>query len=246
MVKYFGVVLLSIASLPAWAQCLTGVQLTQLNQQETNYMLGRIPPAFAHAVEDKLVTLDTKYVKDESCTARVILTMPEADLAEANRILDADIAKKIMLAGQGYGLPESTQLQADYVVLLDKMEPAEQEVLQTASLGKLRASVELMYAILTQARAEVKEGQQNTQAWQSDFKANYITSCQQTMTTTADNNPCACQARALEKIVSQRQLDHISYIKSNPYAMATGSDRAFNVLLEKLNGDCGLKNSTAG
>ena len=242
MFKPIGITFLWLVSLPALAACLTDAQLTQLNQKETAYMLGRIPPAFAHALEDKKLIIETKSAIDEPCTANLTIAIPEADLAEANKILDADIAKKIMLTGQGYSLPESTQVQASYLVAQEKGGPAEKEELQTKPLGKLRASVELMYATLTQARAEVKEDQQNAQPWRDEFKAKQVASCQQTMSAQqAIDTACFCQANGLEAMVSQRQLDYLNYIKSNPYAMATGSDKTFNIRLEKLNDQCGLK-----
>jgi len=241
MVNPIGFVLLTLANWPVLAGCLSEAQLNHLNQQETAYLLGQIPPAFAHAVEDKTVRLDTQISKDEPCTASLTITLPERDLADAQRILDADIAKKIMLTGQGYSLPESTQMRASYLVALDKAGPAEKEKLQTKPLGKLRASVELMYAMLTQARAEVKPGQQNSQPWQADYKAQRIAQCQQTLAADSRNGACTCQASGLEALVTQRQSDYLHYIKSNPYAKATGNDKTYNGMLEKLNDDCGLK-----
>jgi hypothetical protein len=173
------------------------------------------------------------------------MTLPAAELAEANQILDADIAKKIMLSAQGYGLPAATTVQASYQVEPSSLAVAPADTLQTSALGHLRASVELMYATLTQARANLGEAPQNNTPWRAAFKTQHLQQCSQTMMTGTGqtlSQACACQADDLEKAVSERQLAYLTYVKSNPYALATGSHQTYQALLTKLNTQCDLKN----
>jgi len=243
MLKTIAGVLLFVASGLSNAACLSEAQLAKLNQQETDYLLGRIPPAFAHALADKKITISTKHASDAPCAATASITLPESELAEANQILDADIAKKIMLSAQGYGLPASTTVEATYQVDANTLTILPPEILQTAPLGNLRASVELMYATLTQARAKLSEPLQNNTPWQAVYKTQHIQKCSQNMTANSEvSQACSCQADGLEKAVSERQMDYLDYIKSNPYALATGSNRTYEQWLAKLNDQCGLKN----
>lgn len=247
-----GSVMLLSVSAPVLAACLTDAQLATLNQQETAFLLGRIPPAFAHALEDNAITLSTTLHASATdvCSAQLTMTLPAAELAEANQILDADIAKKIMLSAQGYGLPAATTVQASYQVEPSSLAVAPADTLQTSALGHLRASVELMYATLTQARANLSEAPQNNRPWRAVFKTQHLQQCSQTMMTgTGKTNhdqtlslACACQADGLEKAVSERQLAYLNYVKSNPYAFATGSHQTYQSLLTKLNAQCDLKN----
>lgn len=145
----------------AIADCLNESSLQKIGQNEMSYMLGRIPPAFADAVTDKKITLATTAADQNACQAKLEITLPQEDVTEVNALLERDPAKKIILFSQGYALPDSTKLYATFNVAPNTYEVAHQDTLHTAELGKLRASVEMMYAMLTQARANVSEDSRN-------------------------------------------------------------------------------------
>lgn len=245
MVKYLsGLILLVCAAPTAYAGCLNAAQLATLQQNETQFLLGRIPPAFAHALQDKQVTLQMTEATDstEGCAAKFTVEVPAADLAEANALLDADIAKKIMLTAQGYALPESTKLEAVFKVDAVTLALPAKEGLQVAALGKVRASVEMMYAMLTQSHANIDMNTPNTVAWSADFKAQQLKACEDTFTATPNvQSACACRAEGIAKQVTERQMAYISYVKSNPYALATGANNTYDVLEKNINLGCTLK-----
>ena len=225
------------------AACLNTTQLETLQQNEQKYLLNRIPPAFAHAVSDQLVTLKVTEKQDEPCTALLTLSLPAAHLEEANAVLDAEPAKKIMLAAQGYAIPNTTQVEAAFRVAPTNLEIPAPETLQTAALGQLRASVEMVYSLITQARANVAENAQNTTPWSAAYQQANIQLCGEkyTVQTGQDKTAaCACQAKALASHVSERQMAYIDYVRSNPYAMATGGSQYFARLESQAQLDCGL------
>lgn len=225
------------------AACLNTTQLETLQQNEQNYLLNRIPPAFTHAVNDQLVTLKVTEKQDEPCTALLTLSLPAAHLDEANAVLDAEPAKKIMLAAQGYAIPSTTQIEAAFRVTPANLEIPSGEILQTAALGQLRASVEMMYSLITQARANLAENAQNTTPWSTAYQQANAQRCTEKYTAQTGQDTvaaCACQAKTLAAHVSERQMAYIDYVRSNPYAMATGSSQYFARLESKTKSDCGL------
>lgn len=245
MVKVLSCLALLVSIAPnAYAACLNEAQLATLQQNETQFLLGRIPPAFAHALQDQQVKLAMAEATDspDGCAAKLTITVPADDLAAANRLLEADIAKKIMLSAQGYALPESTQLEAMFKVDPVTLAVPAKEGLQVAALGKVRASVEMMYAMLTQAQANIDMNTPNTLAWSAEFLAQELKACEATFASTANvQSACACRAEGIAKQVSERQMAYITYVKSNPYALATGSNNTYDVLEKNISLGCGLK-----
>ncbi|HEY0562449.1 MAG TPA: hypothetical protein VGD04_03920 [Methylophilus sp.] len=245
MVKYVCCLMWLVSVVPTVdASCLNEAQLATLQQIETQFLLGRIPPAFAHALQDKQVKLAITEATDaaDTCSAKLTVEVPADDLAAANRLLEADIAKKIMLSAQGYALPESTQLEAVFKVDPVTLALPAKEGLQVAALGKVRASVEMMYAMLTQAHANIDMNTPNTVAWSAEFLAQQLKACEETFAATANvQSACACRAEGIAKQVSERQMAYISYVKSNPYALATGATGTYDVLEKNVNLGCGLK-----
>lgn len=137
-----GLLLLSLLCLPMLSKaCLKDEQLLKLVKKEQAYLLERVPPAFGDAVQAGLLKMEVRAEQAEACSARLTFSLPNLDLDQARALLDADIAKKIMLNAQGYGLPETTNPSAVFKVDVDKLMPSKSEVLQTSELGKLRASV---------------------------------------------------------------------------------------------------------
>lgn len=217
-----------------FAGCLSTSQLTQLAQTETNYLTQKIPPAFKHALQTNQVSITVESVDGEACQAKLLVTVPQADMDEANAVLDAQPAKKIMLNAQGYGLPQGTQQEAPFTVDANTLAIANADILQTAPLGKLRASLELMYAFITQKRAEVSEAQKNTQPWPSETKQLVVSSC------SARQSPsvCACMAEQYALTIPSDQMEYIQYIRDNPYALATGANQGFEAIKHKAEAVC--------
>lgn len=241
--RSFWILLLGGLSPFAQAACLTPTQLNTLAQNEQTYLLNRIPPAFAHAVSDQDVTLIVSEANAEICSAKLAITVPDAHIDEATTILDADPAKKIMLSAQGYAIPSATQLEAVFNVTPSTLAIPSSEVLQTAELGKLRASVEMMYSLITQSRASNIDSTQNTTPWSITYQQENAKQCAEKWVAQPGQDTvvaCACRAKQLSAQVNERQMAYIDYVKSNPYAMATGSSQSFATLEKQALLACGL------
>jgi hypothetical protein len=163
--------------------------------------------------------------------------LPAADIAEAQALLQAEPAKQIMLAAQGYQIPEHGHIEADFAVDPATLQPARKDILQTAPLGKLRASVELMYAMLTQARTNP---QANHIAWTPAELQSAQASCQQQFQASSRKDACDCYSRGLAEKYSSRQVKYNRYLLTNPYAFATGNGGDFKQLDKALQSSCGL------
>lgn len=241
--RSFWIVFFSGLSQLCDAACLNPSQLEALQKNELSYMLNRIPPAFAHAVSDQQVTLKVTEQQAEPCTAALVVNVPEAHLKEAQAVLEADPAKSIMLAAQGYAIPNTTALDATFKVVPSNLEIPSAETLQTAKLGQLRASVELMYSLITQARANLPDNAQNATPWSTAYQQANAKRCSEKYMLSSGQDmagACACQANTLAKHVSERQMEYIDYVRSNPYAVATGSSQYFARLESETLLACGL------
>lgn len=241
--RSFWIVFFSGLSQLSDAACLNPSQLETLQKNELNYMLNRIPPAFAHAMSDQQITLKVTEQQAEPCTAALVVTVPDAHMKEAQAVLEADPAKSIMLAAQGYAIPTTTPLEAVFKVLPANLEIPAPETLQTSALGQLRASVELMYSLISQARANLPDDAKNTTPWSTSYQQANVKQCANQYTVQAGQNithACTCQANALAKHVSERQMAYIDYVRANPYAVATGSSQYFARLESQTRLACGL------
>lgn len=222
--------------------CLNAASLEKLRLAEQDYLLQRIPPAFRHGVEDKNIQFNMTVDEAETCTVTFNIVIPAADLVEGARILDADPAKRIMLFSQGQALPEKPESSAQFKVNPTSLEIAHEDILQTGSLGKLRASVELLYATLTQSRAAVAENASNSKAWRAAFRDSEAKTCSERMSAASDIlKACQCKADALSAKYSEREMDHQYYIRSNPYSYATGTGKTFGEVEQQIEQACGLK-----
>jgi hypothetical protein len=243
MTRFLALLLLSSCSHFSIAACLSPAQLATLAQNEQAYLLNRIPPAFAHAVQDQQVVLNVTEVNADTCTAMLALSVPAEHLEEAKAVLDADPAKKIMLSAQGYAIPSVTSLQAVFKVAPDTLAIPSSEILQTAELGQLRASVEMMYSLMTQSRANKIETTSNATPWSAAYQQANTKQCAEKWVSQSGQDittACACRVKELSAQVSERQMDYIDYVRSNPYAMATGSSQDFANLEKQAHLACGL------
>lgn len=234
-IRYVGGVLL-VSCLPLQA-CLDQQSLQALADKEMQYLLQRIPPAFGDAVSDQLIHSHMHSKAGDDCQVHWQLTLPAKDIVEAQALLQAEPAKQIMLAAQGYQIPEREDVEADFFVDPTNLQPLRKEVLQTASLGKLRASVELMYAMLTQARTNVQETHAE---WTPAELQSVQASCQQQFYASSTEAACDCYSRGLAEKYSARQVKYNRYLLTNPYAFATGNGEEFKRLDKTLQTSCGL------
>lgn len=234
--------LLSVSTASAEAECLDSNTLQKLNNNEIAYMLGRIPPAFSDAVADKKIEFKMHVAETGTCKVNFEVTLPESDVQEANLLLAADPAKKIILFSQGYVLPEATKLSAVFTVEPVSLLVSHADTLQSGELGKLRASIEMLYAMLTQKRANVDEKAQNNQPWGAEFRQQQFAKCSKQFESIQQaSTGCECQISKTSEIASERQIRYVEYVDSNPYAQATGASRNFAELKSRIQLTCGLK-----
>ena len=234
---FLGSLLFFVCCSPVSA-CLDQSSLNALADKEMHYFLQRVPPAFADAVSDQLIHGQMTLKATDACQAHWQLTLPAADITEAQALLQAEPAKQIMLAAQGYQIPEQANVEADFAVDPETLQPRHKEVLQTAPLGKLRASVELMYAMLTQARTS--GGQSAQTPWTQAELQSVQVSCQQQFRADVSEKACACYTQGLAEKYSARQVKYNRYLMTNPYAFATGNGGDFKQLDKALQSSCGL------
>jgi hypothetical protein len=226
--------LMMVQSCLSFAGCLNNDQLDLLKQAETTYLINKIPPVFKHSLQANLIQIDVQAIDDAECQAKLIVNLPQAEIDEAHQVLDAQPAKKIMLSAQGYALPASTKEEAVFYVDSATLMVANADVLQTAPLGKLRASIELMYAFLTQKRAEVSPSQLNSEPWPNEITQQTVVNCSAKLKEAV----CTCVASEYAKTIPAHQMEYIQSIRENPYALATGAINGFELIKQKAEAAC--------
>jgi hypothetical protein len=234
MIKTSVFLLLICQASSVLANCLSERQLEQLTQVEVAYLTEKIPPVFKHTLADKKIKVEIQAEAGGDCQAKLVIQLPQADIDESNAFLDAQPAKKIMLAAQGYALPQERDHQAIFNVNVDQLTIADADVLQTAPLGKLRASVELMYAFLTQKRAVMTSAQRNDAAWSDAIKQQELKDCSASKSTAV----CTCMIDQYALKIPAHQMEYIQYIRTNPYAIAMGADQVYEELKQSAASAC--------
>ncbi|QVL44854.1 MAG: hypothetical protein KFB94_05945 [Methylophilaceae bacterium] len=231
-ISVFLLVICQVSS--AFATCLSDSQLGQLTQAEVAYLTQKIPPVFKHTLADKKIKVQIQAVELDGCKAQLVVQLPQADVDEANAFLDGQPAKKIMLAAQGYALPQGIDHRAEFSVNVDQLSIADADILQTAPLGKLRASVELMYAFLTQNRAQLSATQRNDVPWSDAIKQQELSHCTSNTTISA----CGCIVDQYALKIPEHQMEYIQYIRTNPYALAMGADQVYEEMKQNAASAC--------
>ncbi len=222
--------------------CLNEPAINQLKKQEIAYFTARHVPTMTHALQDQLFEIDiTPSNEASNCSVIITYKISEADIAEANQIFDASPGKRIMLTGQGYQLPASKQIRANASINPTEVNIAHADTLQSAPLGRNRASIELMYATLAQSRALITPNALNTQPWPADLTTEQISACKKSYASDADiAEACGCRVKSLGERISHRQFSYIQYLASDPYSSATGALSGYNGLSNQINFDCKL------
>lgn len=228
-------VLLSLLSVHAFA-CDGEDIRKQLNQAELAVLM-KNAPTFQHAWQDGTFKLSWSELKPhaQACQAQLQVTLPEADLAEANQYLQANPAKRILMAAQGYAVAEQAVQQLDffYQVEQGKVKTLNQDHF---ALRQLHSNIEYTYQLLAQLRIAVSANSQNTQAWPDSLQQSELTSCQTAAKLTAAG--CACRLQALQQHVSPRQKELLDYIRQQPYSVAAGVMDGFVQLSKQIDQGC--------
>lgn len=219
--------------------CLNDQALMQIKTNEEALLISRNVAPMTDALHDQLLSVQVKQM-DDTCKVTVTYTLPEQDIAEANQLLDTNPAKRIMLAGQGYTLPTQTTLIAEANIDANTLAIDHKDILQSAPLGKNRASVELLYATLAQTRAVINPESKNTALWPTSLINEELTTCEAKYSSNASPEACSCRVNALSQTISPRQLSYINYLANDPYASATGALSTYYALSEQVNFSCKL------
>lgn len=219
--------------------CLDHQSVMQIKTNEEAHLLSRNVATMTDALYDQLLTIQVKQM-DGTCKVSITYTLPELDIAEANQLLNANPAKRIMLAGQGYELPSQTMLTAVASVEPTTLSILHEDILQSAPLGKNRASVELLYASLAQTRAVIKPDNLSTEAWPVALVNVELSACNSQYTSQSNPDACACRVHALSQKISPRQLKYIQYLANDPYSSATGALSTYQGISEQVNFECKL------
>ena len=247
-------ILITFFTMTSHAQtCLNETELNQLKAAEVAYLNARNVPTMTHALQDDLFKILVTQDSDASnCNVTITYLLPETDITQANQVLDTNPGKRIMLAGQGYQLPESKQISASAKIKSSNVKQSEardsdlaiahDDTLQSAPLGRNRASVELMYATLAQSRAIVMANALDSQPWSTDLIKQQHDTCKTTYSAEIPiAEACDCRTQSLSERISPRQLSYIQYLASDPYSSATGALASYNSLSEQINFSCKLK-----
>jgi hypothetical protein len=223
------------SSLPAMA-C---DDVNALYAAESARLLENAPP-FRHAWEDKTAQLRFSDIKttSEGCVATMQLTLPQQDLDEVNADLNSNPAKRILLAAQGYTIPEQAVSQVEYHYQLKDGKAV--PLANNQALNNLHNSLEYMYQNLAQQRIALKKGVKNTATWDESLKQSEHALCKQQLTVAVGNLDFACTCRVdnLSRILSPRQMELVHFIESQPYSAATGALNAYAHTSKEINEDC--------
>lgn len=225
---------------PAQADCVDA--LPQVQAQETRQLLQNAP-AFRHGWEDGGIQLrfDESKASAQGCSAQMHLTLPQADLDQVHAYLEQNPAKRILLAAQGYEIPQSNISTVEYHYS-PTAALAEVEANSNRDLQALHHSVEFIYQLLTQLRAEVSPGAQ-AQEWPADRTAAELKACQASYAAEQDNlqQACSCRQAKLSAHVSARQMELVRFLQQQPYSAS--ALLSYNDLNKNLMQQCGIRNN---
>ena len=239
MIKQFLVYLCIFAICQTANACNEDSAIEQLIKIEEKKILSNAP-TLKHAWQDKLFTFNFKDFTHEGvqCKATLKVSIPQKDLDETNQHLDQNPAKRILVAAQGYGVPENTVIEVPfyYQIVDGKTIPNDPN---SAELKSLHNNLEYTYQLLAQLRINVEENLSNSSPWSEPELIAEIKYCQDnTLYKNKAANFCNCRASKLSKVISPRKMELIHYIQTQPYSVATGSTMSFEKLSEKIDASC--------
>lgn len=211
--------------------CDTASLIPIFQTNETKTLLENAP-TFKHAWQDKTILLSLQADPNQACNLMMQLNIPQQDIDEAKQHLDANPAKRILLAAQGYALPESNQQQLT-IALNQQGELTE----NNPALKQLHSNLEYMYQLLAQLRTEILPNQTNTTAWPNAQKQTLLDECNAKH---SNDSGCNCRLNAFEKTINPKQMELITFIEQQPYSKATGALASFVAFDKQTRFSCGL------
>lgn len=233
---------LCLCAAPALA-CDGPAALQQLQARESQTLL-KNAPSFRHGWDDGHIQLrfGLGQASADGCTASMQLELPQADLDEVNAYLEQHPAKRILLGAQGYAVPEQRLITVDYRYLLDdggKVSPHNEG---NKPLNDLHHSIEFMYQLLAQTRAEVNAESANSVAWPAAARAEELKRCAQTLKSerASIEAACSCRVDKLATKLSARQMELVDFLLDQPYSTATGALIGYTEQSKAINHGCGL------
>ncbi len=198
-------------------------------------------PAFKHGWEDQAIQLSFSDFKTTptGCLATLHLTLPQQDLDEVNADLNANPAKRILLAAQGYEIPQQTinRVEYHYQIIDGKVSALAAD---NPARTRLYNNVEYLYQSLSQLRIALKKGIKNNVPWDERLKQKEVAHCTSNYTVPVGNLEfaCICRIDNLSRIMSPRQIELVHFIESQPYSVATGALNAYTHTSKEINEDC--------
>ena len=227
-------ILLVLANTPLFA--CNNPEIRQLVQKtEHDKLLGNAP-TFRHAWNDQKISVSfsESQTKDDYCTMEMTIKLPNEDIKQVNQYLEANPAKRILLAAQGYGVPnESTTVEYFY-------EPDGSDLNEkNQALNQLHNNIEFTYQTLAQERAIIPDNASNKMPWSQAMVQTERTNCEAAATKqNQPNNHCTCRVEKLSDMLSERQMELVHFIQSQPFSAATGVLNNFNKISTNVNNVC--------
>ncbi len=222
--------------------CADSDDMAQLKQIESEKLLSNAP-TFKQAWIEKTISIKftPKRTIDNQCMASFEIQLPQKDIDEATQHLDQNPAKRILLAAQGYAVPDKISIETPfyYQMTNGKVVPSE---LKNSELKSLHNNLEYTYQLLAQLRANVDEKSVNETPWRTEEINAAIQTCRNKQSSKSEAvNFCPCRIEQLSKNISAKQMELINYIETQPFSVATGSLNGFQKLSEKVNHECSKK-----
>lgn len=219
--------------------CASNSTLDQVATLETQRLMQH-PAALRFGLEDMAINLSISADTSGECQATLNLTFPQEDLDAVNAHLDQNPAKRILLGAQGYSVPAENQFVVPYVFALENSQITARNA-ENRSYQDMHNSLEFMYQLLTQLRAEPVAGA-SPAAWDSQTASRISSACSLELQASSGDieQACTCRSTALNKTYSARQMALIEDLQAHPYSKTTDAIRQFNALIKEIDQSCGL------
>ena len=222
--------------------CADSDDMAQLKQIESEKLLSNAP-TFKQAWIEKTISIKftPKRTIDNQCMASFEIQLPQKDIDEATQHLDQNPAKRILLAAQGYAVPDKISIETPFYYQMTNGRAVPSE-LKNTELKSLHNNLEYTYQLLAQLRANVDEKSVNETSWSTEEINAAIQTCRDKQSSKSEAvNFCPCRIEQLSKNISAKQMELINYIETQPFSVATGSLNVFQKLSEKVNHECSTK-----
>lgn len=222
--------------------CADSDDMAQLKQIESEKLLSNAP-TFKQAWIEKTISIKftPKRTIDNQCMASFEIQLPQKDIDEATQHLDQNPAKRILLAAQGYAVPDKISIETPFYYQMTNGRAVPSE-LKNTELKSLHNNLEYTYQLLAQLRANVDEKSVNETPWRTEEINAAIQTCRNKQSSKSEAvNFCPCRIEQLSKNISAKQMELINYIETQPFSVATGSLNGFQKLSEKVNHECSKK-----